>query len=223
MVEVPSPSELNEEGSSSTSVSTYARSLSSDIVVVSELMHPRDEPDDVDYITSLPIVLEKEEDVKDITDIPFVPNKEDIVEDIARRSSSDIFVVSDLSYPRDEHENIDYITTLPIVPDNEEGVKDITIMPVILNKEDIVEDTARSSSSDIFVVSEVSNPRDKPKNADYITTLPIVPKKEEGVKDITSMPVSPNKEDIVDDASTYAIPCAILCCVATLCMRFLRS
>ncbi|KAF8651704.1 hypothetical protein HU200_063217 [Digitaria exilis] len=222
-VEVPSPSELNEEGSSSTSVSTYARSLSSDIVVVSELMHPRDEPNDVDYITSLPIVLEKEEDVKDITDIPFVPNKEDIVEDIARRSSSDIFVVSDLSYPRDEHENIDYITTLPIVPGNEEGVKDITIMPVILNKEDIVEDIARSSSSDIFVVSEVSNPRDKPKNADYITTLPIVAKKEEGVKDISSMPVIPNKEDIVDDASTYAIPCAILSCVATLCMCFLRS
>lgn len=82
---MPSSSdELEKQGSSSTIISHYASSSSSDIVAVSEVQRPRSKPEDVGYIAALPVVPEKEENAKDITTpMPVTPNNEDNIEDIA--------------------------------------------------------------------------------------------------------------------------------------------
>lgn len=78
-------------------------------------------------------------------------------------------------------------------------------------------------SSDIVVVSKLQSSRDK-KDNDVITVIPIIPNKEDDDKDITAMPVIPDKkDDVFDDIPMLTIPCAVLCCIATLCMCFFRS
>lgn len=69
-----SPSDLNDQGTYSTSVSHYAASLSSDIVVLSEVHR---QSKDVEDITVVPAIPNKEGD-KDITAMPVIPDKEDV-------------------------------------------------------------------------------------------------------------------------------------------------
>jgi senataxin len=77
-VEMRSPSDLNERGTSSTSVSQYTGSLSSDIVVVSEVQCPSNKKEDVENITAIPAIPNKEDD-KDIIAMPVIPDKDDVV------------------------------------------------------------------------------------------------------------------------------------------------
>ncbi|CAM0147896.1 unnamed protein product [Urochloa decumbens] len=109
-VEVPSPSALKKQGSSSTLVSPYAASSSSAIVIVSKVQRPRDKSEDVDYITALPVVPDKEEDVDYITALPVVPDKEEDAKDI--------------------------ITGIPVIPNTEVNVEDIAIpiIPAVLSR-----------------------------------------------------------------------------------------
>ena len=81
---------------------------------------------------------------------------------------------------------------------------------------------AGSPSSDIVVVSEFQRPSNKKEDVEDITVIPTIPNKEDD-KDIIAMPVIPDKEDVVDDIPILAIPCAVLCNLATRCMRLFRS
>ncbi|CAL4906592.1 unnamed protein product [Urochloa decumbens] len=109
-VEVPSPSALKKQGSSSTLVSPYAASSSSGIVIVSKVQRPRNKSEDVDYITALPVVPDKQEDVDYITALPVVPDKEEDAKDI--------------------------ITGIPVIPNTEVNVEDIAIpiIPAVLSR-----------------------------------------------------------------------------------------
>lgn len=75
-VETRSPNDLNEQGTSSTSVSHYAGIPSSDIVVVSEFQRPSNKDEDVEDITVIP---NKEND-KDINAMPVIPDKGNVVD-----------------------------------------------------------------------------------------------------------------------------------------------
>ncbi|AQK45293.1 P-loop containing nucleoside triphosphate hydrolase superfamily protein [Zea mays] len=75
-VETRSPNDLNEQGTSSTSVSHYAGIPSSDIVVVSEFQRPSNKNEDVEDITVIP---NKEND-KDINAMPVIPDKGNVVD-----------------------------------------------------------------------------------------------------------------------------------------------
>jgi senataxin len=76
-----SSSDLNEQGTSSTSVSHYAVSPSSDIVLLSELQRQSSKKEDVEDITVIPTIPNKEDD-KDIIAMPVIPDKEDAVDGI---------------------------------------------------------------------------------------------------------------------------------------------
>lgn len=82
---------------------------------------------------------------------------------------------------------------------------------------------AGSPSSAIVVVSKFQRPSNGKEDVEDITVIPTIPNKEDD-KDVIAMPVNiPDKEDGVDGIPILAIPCAVLCNLATRCMRLFRS